>query len=216
MATFPYGYGGQMLTRAQLESLTTVKRLHPEFWRRYIALCEFAATKGVPLGVGCGWRIQPNPPPPGFAPPGNSNHEGFPGPNDGMAVAIDTVLQSSWDWMEQNLAAYGLRSFRNVNNEPWHIQPHEIPASRSYRTTPWTLPVFALPEDDEVTDADILKVAATTAKVLAKDPAFLNAVSDIVWAEKIGTGDNQEAAREKLRQVDNRVERIEKAVVKAG
>src|SRR5262245_66364268 len=120
MATFPYGYGGQMLTRAQLESLTTVKRLHPEFWRRYIALCEFAATKGVPLGVGCGWRIQPNPPPPGFAPPGNSNHEGFRGPHDGMAVAIDTALQSSCDGMAQNLAAYGLRTSADAKHPRVH------------------------------------------------------------------------------------------------
>ncbi|HEY6415857.1 MAG TPA: hypothetical protein VIX41_06455 [Acidimicrobiales bacterium] len=210
MATFPYGYGGQMLTRAQLEQLTTVKKLHPEMWRRYIALCEFAATKGVRLGVGCGWRIQPNPPPPGFAPPGNSNHEGFPGPNDGMAVAIDTVLQSSWDWMEGNLAKYGLKSFRHVNSEPWHIQPHEIPNGRNYRKEPWNLPRFALPEDDDVTDADILKVAATTAKVLSTNKAFLNAVADIVWNEQIGVADQKQAARERLRNADNGVERIEK------
>ena len=53
---------------------------------------QFALTQGVHLGVGTGWRIQPNPPPPGFAAPGNSNHEGFPADGvTGGAVAIDTV-----------------------------------------------------------------------------------------------------------------------------
>ena len=44
----------------------------------------------------------------------------------------------SWGWMEPNLKAYGLRSFLvpsttgyKGKNEPWHIQPAEIPASRS-------------------------------------------------------------------------------------
>lgn len=147
MTTYPYGYAGAMMSQSQLESMTTVKKLHPEFWRRAMALFSAAAQAGVPLGLGCGWRIQPANKP-GFASPGNSNHEGFPADGvSGLAVAIDTVPTSSWDWMEGNLAKYGLRSFRNVNNEPWHIQPSDIPASRSYRTTPWNLPRFNLPAD---------------------------------------------------------------------
>lgn len=145
MTTYPYGYAGSMMSRSQLESMTTVKKLHPEFWRRAMALFEAAAAAGVPLGVGCGWRIQPANKP-GFASPGNSNHEGFPADGvSGWAVAIDTVPTSSWNWMEGQLAKYGLRSFRNVNNEPWHIQPSDIPASRSYRKERWNLPVFNLP-----------------------------------------------------------------------
>jgi len=153
--TFPYGYAkdgdgvlgmGTALTIAQLELKATVYKLHPELWRRFKALMQAAQRVGVPLGVGTGWRVQPNPPPAGFAPPGNSNHEGFPADGvTGGAVAIDTVPQPSWGWMEQNLKAYGLKSFRNVNNEPWHIQPAEIPNSRSWRTTPWKLAPFALP-----------------------------------------------------------------------
>lgn len=160
--TFPYGYAkdgagvagmGTMLTIAQLELKQTVYKLHPEFWRRYKALMQFALTQGVYLGVGTGWRIQPNPPPPGFASPGNSNHEGFPADGkSGGAVAIDTVCNVSWPWMERNLRTYGLRSF-NVpsssgyggQNEPWHIQPYEIPASRMRRTEPWKLAEFKLP-----------------------------------------------------------------------
>ena len=113
--TFPYGYSGSpagmgtMLTMAQVEAKKTVKLLHPEFWRRFKALMQYAATQGIPLGVGTGWRVQPNPPPPGFAAPGNSNHEGFPANGTaGGAVAIDTVPDPSWQWMESNLQ--GLRT----------------------------------------------------------------------------------------------------------
>jgi hypothetical protein len=47
--------------------------------------------------------------------------------------------------MERNSRAYGLRTFRYVNNEPWHIQPTEIPGSRKYATklppiNLWNLP----------------------------------------------------------------------------
>jgi Putative peptidoglycan binding domain len=151
VTTYPYGYKadsrgvlglGTMLTRAQLEAQQTVAKLNPEFWRRSIALFDAAAKAGVPLGPGTGWRVQPNPPPAGFAKPGNSNHEGFMSVD---AVAIDTVPNTSWDWMEKNAPAYGLRTFRYVNSEPWHIQPSDIPAGRSYRTTPWNLARFNLP-----------------------------------------------------------------------
>ncbi len=149
--TFPYGYKpdasgtlgmGTRLTRAQLESMTTIARMDPECWRRHIAMYEEAARQGVPLGPGTGWRIQPNPPPAGFAPPGNSNHEGF---MDDEAVAIDNVPDKSWTWMQNNCAKFGLRTFRDVNSEPWHTQPAEIPAGRNWRTQPWDLKRFNLP-----------------------------------------------------------------------
>ena len=160
--TYPYGYNkdgagvagmGTMLTIAQYETKKTVRLLHPEFWRRFRAFMEYALTQGVHIGVGTGWRVQPDPPPPGFASPGNSNHEGFPANGvAGGAVAIDMVPQNSWAWMEPRLAAYGLRSFvipsttgYKGKNEPWHVQPAEIPASRSRRTQPWTLQKYPLP-----------------------------------------------------------------------
>jgi peptidoglycan hydrolase-like protein with peptidoglycan-binding domain len=159
-ALYPYGYVadangvqgmGTMITMAQMEAKKTVYNLHPEFWRRYRALMEAAVESGMHLGVGTGWRVQPNPPPPGFASPGNSNHEGFPAGSTG-AVAIDTVVAPSWPWMEKNLKLYGLRSFLYPSttgykgkNEPWHIQPAEIPASRMWRTQPWKLNTFPLP-----------------------------------------------------------------------
>jgi hypothetical protein len=66
------------------------------------------------------------------------------------------VPTSSWDWMERNCAAYGFRTFRNVNNEPWHIQPVEVSTSRRFATvlpplTTWALPVVEPPsEEDDV------------------------------------------------------------------
>jgi hypothetical protein len=101
-----------------------------------------ATRQNVHLGVGEGWRVQPSTPKPGFALPGNSNHEGF---MENGAVAIDTVPESGWNWMEANASRFGLRTFRNVNAEPWHCQPSDIPASRSWRTAPWGLAIFNLP-----------------------------------------------------------------------
>jgi len=155
--TYPYGYGTTRYSMVQYEKLTTVKYLHPEMWRRFRRLMELAAAAGVDLGVGTGWRIQPDPPPAGFAPPGNSHHESMPSPPEprtATAVAIDTVPAKSWDWMESNLYKVGLRSFRKPSgwgyggtNEPWHVQPVEIPAARSKRKVPYVLPVFPLPGD---------------------------------------------------------------------
>lgn len=168
--TYPYGYKvdgngvqgmGTLLTVEQMEMKTTVAKLHPEFWRRYKALMQYALTKGYYLGVGTGWRVQPVNPDgsakPGFALPGNSNHEGFPADGtSGGAVAIDTVCAPSWTFMETNLPAYGLRSFKYIGNEPWHIQPAEIPASRRYRTEPWVLKTFQLPNAEPVPPKEVL------------------------------------------------------------
>lgn len=154
---FPYGYTrppdggpqgmGTMLTWDEMMVKNTVKYLHPEVRRRFYALISFGHTVGIPLGVGTGWRVQPNPPPPGFANPGNSWHESCPvDPRSPTAFAIDTVPNVSWDWMEQYCGHFGFRTFRYIGNEPWHIQPTEIPASRRYATTPPPLYRWDLPE----------------------------------------------------------------------
>ena len=156
---YPYGYSrpadggpqglGTMLTWEEMLTKNTVKNLHPEVQRRLHALIKFAHSVGVPLGVGTGWRVQPNPPPPGFAKPGNSWHESCPvSPTSASAMAIDTVPQTSWGWMEDHCGNFGFRTFRNIGNEPWHIQPTEITASRKYATTPPQLYTWALPGDD--------------------------------------------------------------------
>lgn len=156
MTTYPFGYlrppaggpqgMGTQLTLAQYETYRTVRNLNFEFKRRVFALMERAAFEGVPLGIGAGWRVQPVNGGPGFASPGNSNHEGFPADGvSGGAVAADMVPDVSWSWMGRMVASYGLRTFAKVNNEPWHIQPYEIPASRNRRTAPWVLQPYILP-----------------------------------------------------------------------
>ena len=158
MTVFPYGYAsppgggpqgmGTMLTWDQMMTKKTVYNLHPEVRRRFYALINAAATVGVPLGVGTGWRVQPNPPPPGFAKPGNSWHESCPvSPHSASALAIDTVPNVSWAWMEDHCGSFGFRTFKYVGNEPWHIQPTEISASRKYTSTPPVLYTWDLPGD---------------------------------------------------------------------
>ena len=141
---------GQLLSWEQMMTKTTVNRLHPEVLRRFHALIEAAWTAGVPLGVGTGWRVQPNPPPPGFSKPGNSWHESCPvSPSSATALAIDTVPNVSWDWMQVHSGRYGLRSFRYVNNEPWHVQPLEISTSRRFASVLPALVTWDLPGDDQ-------------------------------------------------------------------
>ena len=56
------------------------------------------------------------------APPGMSMHE--------IGLAADLAPSTEFDWIKDNAARFGLRSFFDVNNEPWHVQPKELPASR--------------------------------------------------------------------------------------
>lgn len=56
------------------------------------------------------------------APPGMSMHE--------IGLAVDFAPSTEFDWVKQHAADFGLRSFHDVNNEPWHVQPAELPGSR--------------------------------------------------------------------------------------
>lgn len=145
MSNYPYGYGDVTLTWDEMMTKRTVYNLHPEVQRRLKALIEFAAESGVPLGVGTGWRVQPINKP-GFAAPGNSWHESCPvNPVSATALAIDTVPNTSWNWMHMHCGKFGFKHFTYVNNEPWHIQPVEIPTSRRFATTLPALTIFNLP-----------------------------------------------------------------------
>jgi hypothetical protein len=55
-----------------------------------------------------------------FAPPGRSMHE--------IGLAADLI--GDLDWVQANAHKYGLKTFGDVNNEPWHVQPAELPNSR--------------------------------------------------------------------------------------
>jgi hypothetical protein len=63
------------------------------------------------------WKKHPNVP--DAAPPGMSMHE--------IGLAAD--LGGDISWVQQNAHKYGLKTFAN-KNEPWHIQPSELPDSR--------------------------------------------------------------------------------------
>jgi hypothetical protein len=47
-----------------------------------------------------------------------------------IGLAADLAPSTEFDWIKENADRFGLRSFFDVNNEPWHVQPKELPASR--------------------------------------------------------------------------------------
>ena len=53
------------------------------------------------------------------APPGRSMH--------GIGLAADLILGGETQWVIENAGRFGLRSFHDVNDEPWHVQPSELP-----------------------------------------------------------------------------------------
>lgn len=58
---------------------------------------------------------------PAAAPPGLSMHE--------IGLAAD--LGGDTDWVVANAHKYGLKHFKDVNGEPWHVQPAELPNGRT-------------------------------------------------------------------------------------
>jgi hypothetical protein len=51
-----------------------------------------------------------------------------PGRSMHMAgLAADLVLNGQENWLKQNAGRFGLKDFSGVNNEPWHVQPVELP-----------------------------------------------------------------------------------------
>ena len=57
---------------------------------------------------------------PAALPPGQSMHE----------VGLAADLAGDFDWLGENCASFGLQTFANVNKEPWHVQPAELPRGR--------------------------------------------------------------------------------------
>jgi peptidoglycan hydrolase-like protein with peptidoglycan-binding domain len=54
------------------------------------------------------------------APPGRSMHE--------LGLAADLV--GDFAWLGDNVGRFGLMTFADVNGEPWHVQPVELPKGR--------------------------------------------------------------------------------------
>ena len=161
MTTYPSGYSGALVSLAAMRLRSDVRALDPEMRRRVFALMRHLARLGVPLGIGGGGRSTAEQTalflsrhyedPAGTifwagkrwvkksgvaaaAPPGRSYHEQTPPYG---ALAVDTVPPASWDEQNMICAAFGLKHFADVNGEPWHLQPSELPTSRStYNTNP--------------------------------------------------------------------------------
>ena len=158
MRTYAFGYATptSRITLEQLEPRLTWSRLHPELRRRLLAMFDEAQDNGRDVGIGGGWRsstvqertfrqrydvVTERPwdvtwngqrwrKKPGVAPaapPGRSYHEETTA--DGFALAADLI--GDLDWVQDHSGEFGLRTFARVNNEPWHVQPVELPTSRN-------------------------------------------------------------------------------------
>lgn len=180
------GYSGREVTRDEFISSPQVTKMEPEFARRIIGICDEAVASGKKVGIGESFRssdvqktvfLQRHYEDPNgsiwwdgkrwtrkagmapAAPPGSSFHEGFPTGND-TCLACDMVgdlifinsIQSKW----------GVIDFGNVNKEPWHHQPVEIPKSRKGALASivplkrWNYPV----QNDVIVPKPILKLGS--------------------------------------------------------
>lgn len=140
----PFGYGNNKVSISDLQSKSTFASLNPKMRDRLTRL--FKASGGR-VGIGQGSRdtkqqesmfrdrYQPTTEKTGVywngtywkhvkgaaaAPPGRSMHE--------IGLAADLV--GDLDWLQANAGRFGLKTFAGVNNEPWHVQPTELPNSR--------------------------------------------------------------------------------------
>lgn len=144
----PYGYQGKNETLEQTRAKHQHK-YHPEAWRRIEAV--IIASDGLLglnddqslCGVGGGARTReeqaaayardPNT----FAPVDSSFHQGMEWASKLIgAQAIDWVgafgrHDEAWKWLRDNGGLYGIKTFWNVNGEPWHSQCIEIANSVS-------------------------------------------------------------------------------------
>lgn len=133
--TYPTGYGKQVLTMPKLRARYEPK-MHPEYAARLFQCLEAA---GGLVGVGNGFRSSAQQAanykksPGRFAPPGKSFHESHKWTSGIEAfAAVDTVgrggqHQEAWSWMRDNAGQFGLRTFADVNGEPWHVQFSDLP-----------------------------------------------------------------------------------------
>lgn len=145
---FPSGYGSDLLTLDQVRARHR-DRYHPEAWRRSEAimvasagLLGLADHQGL-CGIGGGARTRAEQAasyarnPSSFAPPDSSFHQEWEwGDGHHGAQAIDWVGRDgrhheAWRFLRDHGGLYGLRTFHDVNSEPWHTQMVDVPLSVS-------------------------------------------------------------------------------------
>lgn len=148
--TVPVGYSGKVAPIDAVDQRYLLGHYHPEARRRYLAVMRAA---GGLLGLNpdqglCGgggfsrtreqqaasYARDPNT----FAPPDRSFHQVWDTWADGAsgAQAIDWVGRDgrhaeAWKWLRDFGGLYGIKTFHDVNGEPWHTQLIGVPNSVS-------------------------------------------------------------------------------------
>ena len=209
--TYPYGYArppnggpqgmGTRLTWTQMMTKKTVYNLHPEFRRRFHRMIEYAWSVGcrsasVPAGGSSPTRRRP-------ASPSLGTH--------GMSrVRCPRSRQRRWrstrcrtssgtGWVA-TAAAFGLRVFTNVNNEPWHAQPVDIPTGRRYATVLPPLKTWNLPGTPSTPDKPPPTMGGTFTLQLEKTlltparRAELRGNGDVYLIQQISRGTTRSSA----------------------
>jgi hypothetical protein len=142
---YSVGYGGKRMSLSDAVSTPSVGKLNPKFRERILKMMKDNPAVGIGSGhresskqrtmflerysktedktdiywEGSYWTKKSGVAP--AAPPGFSMHE--------IGLAAD--LTGDLDWVQKNAGKYGLKTFGGVNGEPWHVQPAELPNSRS-------------------------------------------------------------------------------------
>jgi hypothetical protein len=160
MTKVPLGYSSpaKRVTLGEMANTPSFSKLNSKFRDRLLRM--FAENPNVGLGVGHrsetdqrtmfmtryrpvrdgekpdlewdgqGWKHTSGAP---AAPPGRSMHE--------IGLAADLV--GDLDWVVKNAEKFGLKTFAKNLNEPWHVQPLELPDSRyeyEKQGSPWGQP----------------------------------------------------------------------------
>lgn len=176
---------GKPVTLDQIRASSTFRGMHPTMQERVSALIE---ASGGAVGLGQGLRSPAaqlqmflarhaeDPAGPisydgkrwarragqaAAAPPGRSMHE--------IGLAAD--LTGDFAWLAANVAEFDLKTFEDVNREPWHVQPAELPNGRSSyeQSKAWGMPPWAAGAAARTASAGT-NASATAAVMLT--PAF--------------------------------------------
>jgi hypothetical protein len=142
--TIPFGFNGKKIPLSEVKSSGTFKAMNPNMQDRMLRMFREHPSIGIGEGFrdsktqeklflsryrrtdkdtgikwqGSNWEHVSGA---AAAPPGKSMHE--------LGLAADLV--GDLDWLQTNAARFGLKTFAGVNKEPWHVQPLELPNSRS-------------------------------------------------------------------------------------